>query len=157
MSAPDPIQRQVWASLMDAIAGIRAGANYHHTVKTVTSDVISLLSLPSQQCPAVMVMASNAGAARTPHMAGQVKERLPFMLEFRVDAPGTVVDAKRDAWTKFLLDLEYALTRDVTRGGLASATFVLPADGPYMGFDTAGVMQGQQRVDVVVVRQTGER
>lgn len=157
MSAPDPLQRQVWASLMDAIAGISAGAHYHHTVKTVTSDLVSLLSLSAQQCPAVMVMASGAGAGRAHHMGGQVKDRLVFQLEFRVDAPGLVVDAKRDAWTKFLLDLEYALTRDVTRGGLASATFVLPADGPYMGFDTAGVMQGQQRVDVVLVRATGER
>lgn len=157
MSAPDPIQRQVWASLMDAIADIQAGANYHHTVRTVTSDVVSLLSLSSQQCPAVMVMASGDGSVRTPHMAGQVKERLVFQLEFRIDAPGLTVDTKRDAYTRFLLDLEYALTRDVTRGGLASATFVLPANGPYMGFDTAGVMQGQQRVDVVVVRQTGER
>ena len=157
MSAPDPLQRQVWASLMEALGDIRAGAHYHYTMQTVSSDLMSLLSLPSQQCPAVMVMASGEGASRVFHMAGQVKERYVFQLEGRVDAPGLTADAKRDAYARILLDIEYALTRDVTRGGIASATFVLPANGPYIGFDQAGVVMWQQRVDVLVVRDTGER
>lgn len=157
MSAPDPILRQLWASIMDALEGITGGANYHHTVKFVTSDLVSLLSLSPQQTPALMVMADAEGAQRTFHMAGQVRETYPFVIEGRVDAPGLVADAKRDAYAQLLTDIEYALTRDVTRGGIAAATFVRPPKGPFMGLDNTGIVQFQQRVDCVVVRMTGER
>lgn len=157
MSAPDPILRQLWASLMTALEGIVSGTTYHHTVRVVTSDLVSLLSLSPQQTPALMVMADAEGAQRTFHMAGQIRETYPFVLEGRVDAPGGLVDAKRDAYARLLLDIEYAVTRDVTRGGIASATFVRAPKGPFMALDNSGIVQFQQRIDCVVVRRTGER
>jgi len=157
MSAPEPLLRRVWASLVTALEGITAGADYHHTMKWVTTDLVSLLSLNAQQTPALIVMADGEGAQRVFHMAGQIKDTLGFVLEGRLDAPGLTVGGKADAYARMLLDIEYALTRDVTRGGLASATFVRPAKGPFMGLDATGIVQWQQRVDVVVVRDTGER
>jgi len=157
MSAPDPILRQVWASLVTALEGITGGSDYYSTVKFVSTDLVNLLSMSSQQTPAFIVMADGEGAQRVFHMAGQIKETLSFVLEGRLDAPGLTVSAKSDAYARMLLDVEYALTRDVTRGGLASATFVRAPKGPFMGLDTSGIVQWQQRVDVVVVRDTGER
>ncbi|MBK9497040.1 MAG: hypothetical protein IPO08_21515 [Xanthomonadales bacterium] len=157
MSAPDPILRRVWASLVTALEGIVSGSDYHSTVRFVSTDLVNLLSLSSQQTPAFLVMADGEGAQRLFHMAGQVKETFSFVLEGRLDAPGLLVSAKADAYARMLLDVEYALTRDVTRGGIASATFIRSPKGPFMGLDTTGIVQWQQRVDVIVVRDTGER
>lgn len=156
MSAPDPILRRVWASIMTALEGITSGTTYHHTVRFVTSDLVSLLSLSPQQTPAIMVMADAEGAQRVFHMAGQIRETYAFVLEGRVDAPGLTVDAKRDAYARLLTDIETALTRDVTRGGIAGATFIRSPKGPFMGLDQTGIVQFQQRVEVIVVRNTGE-
>lgn len=152
----DSTLHAMWDSLVTALEGIRTDDGYHTTVKTVTPELVSLVSLPAPLCPALMVIHDGETSTRAFRLGSLVEDRFAFVVEGRIDAPGLTVGDKAGAYADLLADIERAVTRDPNRGGVASWTGVRGVRGPYLGLDTQGVVLFQARIEVLVVRQVGE-
>lgn len=157
MSAPEPLEHRILTSIVTALEGIDGTAQYHHTVKTVTTDLQLLTSLSSDRCPALMVVPEREGSSRNYLMGSQKVDTYAFTIEGRVDGPGLLMGTRVRAFTELLLDIEYALTRDQSRGGIAVETRLDPPSGPYLGIGSDPQVHFQQRVSVVGVHSLGER
>lgn len=157
MSAPTPLATQLQASLVTALEGIVGGSTYHHSIKTVSTDLMLLSSLPVDACPAVLVVPEREGSARDYLMGSTVMDTYAFLLECRVDGPGLTMGERVASYQRLRQDIEYALTLDQSRGGLAVETRLDPPIGPFLGLGTDPQVHFQQRVLVVAVHQVGER
>ena len=157
MSAPEPLEHRILASLVVALEGIDGSSEYHHTVKTVSTDLMLLTSLPADRCPALLVVPELDGAARNYLMGSTKVDTYAVLIEGRVDGHGLLMGARVRAFTELLLDIEYALTRDQSRGGIAVETQLHPPMGPYLGIGTDPQVHFQQRVTVTAVAALGER
>ncbi len=152
----DSVLHQVWDSLVAALEGIRADDGYSTTVRTVTPELLVVATLPAPRVPALVVLHDGETSTRTFKLGALVEDRLAFIVEGRIDAPGLTSGDKLGAYSDFVADIERAVTRDPTRGGVASWTGVRGVRGPYMGLDHSGIVLFQARVEVLVVRTVGE-
>lgn len=152
----DSALHQVWDSLVTALEGIRADDGYHHTVQTVTPELVLLAGLPSPKTPALMVLHDGETSTRTFRLGSYVEDRFAFAIEGRLDAPGLTSGDKAGAYANFLADVERAITRDPNRGGVASWTGLRGVRGPFFGADAGGMVLFLARVEVIVVREVGE-
>lgn len=152
----DSALHKVWDSLVTALEAIRSDDGYHHTVATVTPDLVSLMALPAPRTPALMVLHDGETSLRTFRLGSYVEDRFAFLVEGRIDAPGLTSGEKAGAYADLVADLERAVTRDPTRGGVANHTYVRGTRGPYCGLDAGGMVLFQARLEVIVVREVGE-
>lgn len=152
----DSVLRTVWDSLVTALEGIRADDGYHATVQTVSPELLMVATLPAPKAPALVIIHDGETSTRTFKLGALVEDRLAFLVEGRIDAPGLTSGDKLAAFSDFVADIERAVTRDPTRGGVASWTGVRGVRGPYMGMDHSGLVLFQARIEVLVVRTVGE-
>lgn len=152
----DSALHRAWDSLVTALEGIRLEDGYHHTVQTVSPELLLVQALPAPKVPALVIVHDGETSTRTFRLGSLVEDRYVFLVEGRIDAPGLTSGDKLAAFSDFVADLERAVTRDPTRGGVASWTGVGGVRGPYLGLDTQGVVLFQARIEVLVVRQVGE-
>lgn len=160
MSAPAiPVLEAVWTSLVEAIAGIRKGADYHTTVRTVVMDLDLTPTLaPRDVTPLVLVLADADASSRADRMGGIVDETLVFQCECRIDVDVEGMPestGKLEAFARFKRDIEFAVTRDITRGGIASGTYLKRCKGPFFA-PGSPIVFFQQEITVRVVRMAGE-
>jgi hypothetical protein len=149
-----PILQSIWDSLATALRAINTTAGYHYTVPSgaVYQDMVNVQLAPLAPC---IVIGPSEGGSREFKPSMRVRERIVFALEARVDADGTDVDRKAEAYAKFLADIEKALTVDITRGGLAARTLLRRPVGPFMGFGQQAQVLFSQEVEVDLVRTYG--
>lgn len=152
----DPALTLIWDSLVTALEGIRVEDGYHTTVQTVTRELVSISALSSLKVPALLILHDGETSTRQYRLGGVIEDRLSFIVEARIDAPGLETGEKAHAYAALLADIERAVTRDVTRGGAAAWTYVANTRGPYMGLDAGGVVLFQVRIETVSVRTVGD-
>ena len=156
MSLADPLELRILDALVESLEGIQAGLVYHHTVKTVTTNLLLLASLSSQQCPALIIVPEREGSQRNYMMGSTVADTYSYLIEARVDAPGVLMGERMEAHLRLKRDIEFAVTSDQSLGGLAVETRTEMVQGPYPGIGNDPQVHWQQRVTVVGVHQVGE-
>lgn len=150
-----PVWQGVWDNLVTALALIDGTADYTYTLESenIYTDMVNLMQLPGTGPFVVIGPSDGHGRKWLPTM--RMRETVIFGLEARVDAPGTTADRKGEAFTLFAKDIERALTRDITRGGLAARTLLRPPVGPFMGFGAQQQVLFSQEIEIDLVRTYG--
>lgn len=156
MSAPTPIQTQIRDAVIAAFLGIDGSAPYHHTVRTVSSDLQVLASLPAMQCPALLVVPDPQASTRGYLLGNTVVDTHAFAVEGRVDAGSTRMGERMTVSEALHLDMEYALALDPSLGGIAVDT-TLTRVGLYPGVGADPQVHFVDRVLVTSVQRLGER
>jgi hypothetical protein len=152
---PDPIRLSVLKSMQTALQGISTAAGYYFDVRAeaVTLDRRNLAT--ATLLPA-FVINSGAGGTRTYFPSMRMREIFPVVIYGRADAMGIRDMSRRQTiFERLVADLERALTRDITRGGLAVDTRLQSPLEPYMEMDPINSVYIEQPVDVTLRRVYG--
>lgn len=150
----DPVLLRVWVSLANALRQITGPPTYTYSVlpenvREEPTNPMSVVSTP------FLVVGPTENASREFKASMRVRERLLFTVEAYIDVEGLEPIAKAEAMTRIAADVEYALTRDLSRGGLAARTLVrAPEFGAGFGSQTR-VYVGHL-VEVDLLRTYGE-
>lgn len=135
MAPTDPLRQQVLEAIAVKLRAITAGALYFNTVKSTsvyTEPVVNPLTAPETEAPLFFVEPSEAGSRfYMPSM--RVKNNFQVIITGVAYATGPAhTRSKMETWERLIADIEVALTRDITLGGIAVDTRVLE---PTPGFD----------------------
>ena len=147
MPPSDPLRQQVLEAIQTKLRAIVAGALYFNTVKS-TSVVLegnaNLMTMPHTEDPYFIVEPTPEGS-RFYMPAMRMKNNFQVSITARNHAPGgTGLSRKMETWEQLLADIEVALTRDITLGGLVIDVRLLE---PTPGYDL-----NQQSPMVMVVQ-----
>lgn len=122
MPPADSQRLQVLEAIQTKLRAITAGALYNNTVKStsvVLDPTVNIMTVPTTETPFFMVEPTPEGSKfYMPSM--RLKHNFQVVITARVDAAtGTGTSRKTEAWEKLIADIEVALTRDITLGGVA--------------------------------------
>ncbi len=152
-----PVRLAVLQSIVDALRamGPQIGCTYQvardEDVTLDRRNLATVFSLPA------FVVEPEGGGQREFLPANRIKDRFPVVIYGRVDATGLSDSARRlTVFEQLAADVERCLTRDITRGGLAIDTRVLPPREPYIELDPVNSVYLEQPVEVVVRRIYGQ-
>lgn len=150
----DPILLRVWQSLSESLRAIQGPPLYHYTVRP--EDVVEEPTNPMNvvRTP-FLVVGPTDGGARDFKASMRVRDRLVFTVEAYIDVVGMDPIRKAEAMSRIAADVEYALTRDLSRGGLAVRTLIRsPEFGA--GFGATNRVYVGHLVEVDLLRPYGE-
>jgi len=128
MPPSDSVRLAILKDLQTAVRTINGPPLYHTTVKAssvVLDPGVQITNVPSTELPWVVIEPDSRG---TPHYLPSMRVRDEFhvLITARADAPtGLDPSRKVTTWEALLADLEVAVTRDITRGGLAIDTRIV--------------------------------
>lgn len=119
----EPLRLRLLHSLATALRGIRQADGYYYTVKpeSVMLDPVNILTVAATALPVFLVEPSTEGV-RTYQPANRLEYAFFASITARVEADSLGASRKTEAWERLLADIERALTRDITREGLAIDT-----------------------------------
>ena len=123
------MRRQVLLGLQTALRLILGNPTYHYTVlstSVTTEPGPQITNISPTQLP-YFVVEPMADGLRDHMPAGRVRNIMQCLITARVDAeqnPGSA-SQKMLAWENLIADIEVALTRDITLGGIVIDTRVL--------------------------------
>lgn len=129
------LRQQAIEAVATALRGINGNPTYHNTVKhagcvvTDPAQGMNILTLPPTELPYFIVEPLDSGSkVYMPSM--RVREDFQIVITARQDSPDRA--SKMATWEHLIADIEVALTRDITLGGLVVDTRVGPSSP---GFD----------------------
>ena len=136
MPAPtDPIRQQVLEALQTKLRAINGNPTYFHTVKSTsvyTDPAVNILTAPPTEAPLFVIEPTPEGSRFfMPSM--RIKNDFQVTITAVGYASGPIHTRSRmEAWEQLIADIEVALTRDITLGGIVIDTRVME---PTPGFD----------------------
>ena len=147
MPPSDSLRQQVLEAIQTKLRAITAGALYFNTVKSTSvalESSVNLMTLPQTEDPYFIVEPTPEGS-RFYMPSLRIKNNFQIAITARNHASGgTGTGRKMEAWEQLLADIEVALTRDITLGGLCVDVRLLE---PTPGYDL-----NQQSPSVIVVQ-----
>ena len=163
MPAPtDPLRVQVLEAVQTKLRAINGNPTYFNTVKSASVVLDpglgpNMLLVPSTELPYMIVEVMPSGSKfYMPSM--RMKEDFQIAVIARNDTPAsasTNLGRRMDTWEQLIADIEVALTRDITLGGLAVDVRLLT---PTPAFDMAAssTIVVVQPVAIKLIREYGK-
>lgn len=138
-----PLRQQVLEALQVKLQAISGNPTYFNTVKS-TSVVLdpgkgpNIMTIPSTELPFFIIEPTDAGSKfYMPSL--RLREEFQVTITARQDVEGPIhTRNKMQVWERLIADIEVAMTRDITLGGLVVDTRVqIPTPGFDLGATTS--------------------
>ena len=160
MPAPsNPLRQQTLEAIQTKLRAINGNPTYFSTVKStsvVLDPGVNMFTVPSTELPFFIVEPTPEGS-KFYMPAMRMQHRFQVVITARNDAPGgTSTSRKMETWERLIADIEVAMTRDVTLGGIAADVRLTEATP---GFDLnaqASTIIVVQPLNVLLVREYGK-
>lgn len=136
MAPVDPLRQQALEAIVTKVRGISGSPLYFNYVKAasvVLDPSVNIITLPATELPFFIVEPMPPGSKFDYMPAMRLRHEFHVLITARQDAPtGTSTDRRMKTWEHLIADIEVALTRDITFGGIAVDVRLLE---PTPGFD----------------------
>lgn len=159
MSVPtDPLRQQVLEAIQVKLRAINGNPTYFFIVKStsvVLDPAVNILTLPPTEMPYFIVEPTPLGS-KFYMPAMKLRHEFQVVITARHDAPGgTSTSRKMETWEQLIADIEVAMTRDITLGGVAVDTRLLEATPGFDLGDKPTIIVIQPLV-VKIIREYGK-